>query len=211
MSHTTITADQAQAFWEERYKNSPAKSSGQPSAMLREFAGTLSPGRALELGCGKGDDAVWLATHGWSVTAADISREALGYAAENAQAAGVADKIDFQQHDLAKTFPVGSYDLVYAMFLQTPAEFPRAEILQKAVAAVAKGGMLLIVSHGAAPPWGNAPEGYAFPTPEGTLAELEADPEQWEHIFAGLRERPATGPQGQKATLIDMVVALRRL
>jgi len=63
--------------------------SGQPSTPLVSETRELRPGRALDVGCGEGADAVWLAEHGWDVTALDVSRVALDRAADQAERVGV--------------------------------------------------------------------------------------------------------------------------
>ncbi len=68
----------SQAFWERHYQGVSPKSSGRPSAVLTDFVAQRQPQRALELGCAKGDDAVWLAGQGWQVTAVDVSQTAPG-------------------------------------------------------------------------------------------------------------------------------------
>ena len=70
-------------FWERHYRAASPLSGGRPSAALVQFAGTLPPGQALDLGCSRGDDALWLAGRGWHVLGVDISAAVLGYAAEN--------------------------------------------------------------------------------------------------------------------------------
>lgn len=105
---TTDSTKSDAELWDERYRESHRIWSGKPNAALvREVEG-LAPGRALDLGCGEGADAVWLAREGWQVTATDISRVALDRAAEHAADAGVADRIDWQFHDLGVSFPEGS-------------------------------------------------------------------------------------------------------
>ncbi|MBR7677707.1 methyltransferase domain-containing protein, partial [Streptomyces daliensis] len=75
-------------FWDARYRENGQIWSGEPNeALVREVSG-LAPGRALELGCGEGGDAVWLARQGWRVTATDISGVALARAEEHAARAG---------------------------------------------------------------------------------------------------------------------------
>src|SRR5205809_606070 len=83
---------------------------------------------------GEGGDSLRFASRGWQMTGVDISQTALARASAAARNAGLV--IDFQRHDLAVTFPEGSYDLVSAQFLQSPIEFPRAAVLQSAAGAV---------------------------------------------------------------------------
>ncbi|MFI0040432.1 class I SAM-dependent methyltransferase [Streptomyces mutabilis] len=126
-----------------------------------------SPGRALDLGCGEGGDAVWLATHGWHVTAVDIAPTALQRLTQHAARAGVTDRVSAQQHDLAETFPAGTFDLVSAQYLQTPYDLPRADILRRAAHALTPGGLLLIVDHGSVRPWAwNTDPDTRFPAPK---------------------------------------------
>ena len=67
--------DEAEQFWERLYGNRRAWG-GRPNPLLVETAEPLSPGAALDLGCGAGGDTGWLAQRGWQVTAVDISRTA---------------------------------------------------------------------------------------------------------------------------------------
>ena len=205
----------AERFWEEHYRASARPSNGRPSGALVRFAGPLSGGAALDLGCSQGDDAVWLARRGWRVVAVDVSGTALARAAENAETAGVSDLITFERHDLASTFPRGRFDLVSALFLHSPVEFPRTRVLRTAARAVTTGGLLLIVEHASVAPWSWADPDTAFPTPEQSLAALDLDPSRWYSEFLGAPEREATGPSGQRATVTDNVtdnvIALRRL
>ena len=201
----------AERFWEEHYRASTRPSNGRPSGALVRFAGPLPAGTALDLGCAQGDDAIWLARRGWRVVAVDVSATALVRAAKNAQTAGVSDLIAFERHDLASTFPDGRFDLVCALFLHSPIEFPRTCVLQVAARAVVPGGLLSIVEHASVAPWSWADPDTAFPTPEESLAALELDPSRWHNEFVGAPQREATGPNGQSATVTDNVIALRRL
>lgn len=201
------TGADAERYWEDRYKAGSPKTSGRPGVALRQFAEPLTPGRALELGCGKGDDAVWLAGQGWSVVAVEISQTALDYAAANAERAGVADRITFQRHDLGQSFPEGEFDLVTANFL---AAFPRDAVFQRAAAAVAPGGHLLIIDHASRLPWSAAPPSRQFPTVEETLATLALEEGDWTRIYSDILERQATGPDGETAMVRDTVIFLKR-
>lgn len=202
---------QAERFWEGHYLAHERRWSGRANAVLVDVVGSLPAGTALDLGCGEGADAIWLAGLGWRVTAVDVSVTALDRASASAATAGLEDLIDFQRHDLAHTFPDGTFDLVSAQYLQSPIEFPRERVLQAAASAVAPGGLLLVVTHASAPSWSWAHRDTVFPTPEEALAELDPDPKQWRTELLGAPERQATGPNGESGTVTDNVIALRRL
>jgi SAM-dependent methyltransferase len=186
--HSEGDGSPAERFWEEHYRASTRPSNGRPSGALVRFAGPLPEGTALDLGCSQGDDAVWLAKRGWRVVAVDVSGTVLARAAKNAQTAGVSDLIAFERHDLASTFPNGRFDLVSALFLHSPVEFPRTRVLQAAARAVAPGGLLLIVEHASVAPWSWADPDTVFPTPEQSLAALDLDPTRWHSEFVGAPE-----------------------
>lgn len=198
----------AQQMWEDRYAESDRIWSGRPNARLVEIASDLSPGVALDLGCGEGGDTVWLAKRGWRVVAVDIANTALQRSAE--LAGELANRIEFQQHDLTKTFPAGSYDVVSAHFLHSPLEWDRNRVLRRAADAVSPGGLLLIVDHGEAPPWAERIHDHVFPSAQEVVEGMDLDPARWEQVRVGRAEREAQGPDGQAATLVDNVIVLRR-
>ena len=195
--------------WEEHYSAKPQVWSGKVNARLAAIAPELAGTRALDLGCGEGADAIWLAEHGWTVVAVDVSSTALERGRAAAAQRGVAERIDFQQHDLDTGFPAGEFDLVSAQFLHSPVEKDRPAILRRAAAAVAPGGTLLVVDHAAAPPWATRMHDHVFPTAQSVLAGLDLDG-GWEPIFVGILEREVAGPDGQQATLADNVIRIRR-
>jgi thioredoxin reductase/SAM-dependent methyltransferase len=203
--------ESAETFWDRFYTERPNAWSGAANAALVRVAADLPAGAALDLGCGEGGDAIWLAQRGWRVTAADISATALQRAAEHASSAGVGDRVDWQRHDLAESFPAGSFDLVSAQFLHSPVELPRAQILRAAARAVAPGGCLLVVGHAGPPPWAPDACGHVtFPTPEEVLAALDLPPADWQVQRADSADRQAVGPDGSTATLTDRVLMVRR-
>ncbi|MER7167461.1 class I SAM-dependent methyltransferase [Micromonospora sp. NPDC000207] len=198
--------------WDALYAEKERQWSGRPNARLVEEVTGLPPGSALDLGCGEGGDAIWLARQGWRVTAVDVSATALDRSAAEADRAGVTDRIEFRRHDLTRTFPPGEFDLVSAQFLQSRLEFPREEVLRAAARAVAPGGRLVIVEHGEVPPQARqAPPDLVFPTPEETLAVLDLTPGEWVTERVDAPRRETTGPDGQPFTLVDHRVVVRRV
>lgn len=200
----------SEEFWENHYRSVSPESSGRPSSVLVEFVGGRRPGSALDLGCAKGDDAVWLARQGWRVTAADVSETALGYAKANARKVGLESRITFARHDFAQSMPAGEFDLVSALFLHSSVQFPRIEVLRRAAGAVARGGLLVIASHGSVAPWSWSDPDTAFPTSEALLWDIDLDMEDWIAVFVGPSVRQATGPDGQTAEVTDMHIVLER-
>jgi SAM-dependent methyltransferase len=198
-----------QELWDARYRESDQIFSGNPNTVLVREVDGMEPGRALDLGCGEGADAIWLARRGWHVTAVDISEVALERAARHA--ADVAERIDWQRHDLGTSFPEGSFDLVSAHFLHSPGDMPRERILRTAAGAVAEGGVLLIVGHAGFPPWEHdPPPGVHLPTPQEVLEDLDLPDGEWEVQVCEEHERVQTGPDGRPATRTDNTLRIRR-
>jgi SAM-dependent methyltransferase len=209
--HDTPERSASESFWEERYSGNARVWKGTPNPLLVEAAEALTPGTALDLGCGEGGDAVWLARQGWQVTAVDVAPTAVRRTAAHAADAGVADRVAAEQHDLARTFPAGSFDLISAQYLQTPIEFPRPAVLRQAAGALTPTGLLILVDHGSVRPWGWQPDpDYRFPTPQELYDELELDPARWYADRLDTPRREATGPSGEIATVTDTVVVVRR-
>jgi SAM-dependent methyltransferase len=131
-----------QQFWEDLYLGKDQLWSGAPNGALVTEVADLPPGQALDLGCGEGGDALWLAGRGWLVTAVDISRVAL----ERAAAAAGDAKVSWTHADLTTyTPPAGAFDLVVSMYGAIPHTAERA--VHGMLAAVAPGGTLLVVGH----------------------------------------------------------------
>lgn len=131
--------------WDARYRESDQIWSGEPNgALVAEVTG-LTPGRALDVGCGEGADAVWLSRQGWQVTALDVSGVALDRARAAAAAAG-ADVTWLHSGLVEADLPPGSFDLVsaqYPVLFKTDDRTAERALL----GAVAPGGMLLVVHH----------------------------------------------------------------
>jgi SAM-dependent methyltransferase len=131
--------------WDQRYADAERVWSGRPNGALVVEVESLPPGRALDVGCGEGADAVWLALRGWDVTALDVSRVALDRARTAAEQAG-ATVTWLHAGLLDAVVPTRSFDLVSAQYpalLRTPDNDAERALL----AAVAPGGTLLVVHH----------------------------------------------------------------
>ncbi|WP_016907034.1 class I SAM-dependent methyltransferase [Streptomyces xiaopingdaonensis] len=212
MTDETTGPETAEEVWDTRYRESGRIWSGEPNAAFVEVVGQLPAGRALDLGAGEGGDAVWLARRGWRVTAVDISTVALERAARHAAEAGVAERIDFLHHDLAVSFPEGSWDLVSAQFLHSMVEMPREEILRRAARAVAPGGVLLVEGHMGFPSWQHDhPQDLHFPTPEEVVESLRLPEGDWEVLRCEEHVRVQKDPEGVPRERTDATVLVRRL
>ncbi|MGB3763940.1 MAG: class I SAM-dependent methyltransferase [Ornithinimicrobium sp.] len=131
--------------WDERYAESDRIWSGEPNGALIAEVTDMAPGRVLDVGCGEGADAIWLAQHGWRVTALDVSTVALDRARTHAAEAGV--DVQFVHSGLLDAdFRAGSFDLVSALYpalRHTPDHDTEGVLL----ALVSSGGTVLFVHH----------------------------------------------------------------
>ncbi|GAA3591077.1 NAD(P)/FAD-dependent oxidoreductase [Klugiella xanthotipulae] len=197
------------AFWDERYAATDSVWSGRPNAQLVVETAALAPGRALDVGCGEGADALWLAEQGWAVTAVDISAVALRRAAEvtGRRHPAVAERVSWEQRDLLEWVPpVGTFDLVSAQFMHLLPESRRL-VYARLAEAVALGGSLLIVGHRPSARHGGHPEGFFF-TADEIVADL--DRSRWDVVAAETRQRTITSRDGRPEILEDAVVHARR-
>jgi thioredoxin reductase/SAM-dependent methyltransferase len=200
----------SQQAWDERYRASDGHLwSGRPNPVLVAEAAGLRPGRALDVGCGEGGDALWLAERGWDVTGFDVSSVALERAADHARERGLS--VRWQHADLLTESPApGAFDLVCAHFLHLPTA-ERTRFYGELAAAVAPGGTLLIAAHAPSdlrtalhrPP---LPE--MFFTADELVADL--DPDTWEIVVAEQRPRIERTHDGDEVTVEDTVLRARR-
>jgi SAM-dependent methyltransferase len=198
-----------QAEWDGRYADREQLWSSRPNgALVAEVAG-LTPGRVLDVGCGEGADAVWLASAGWDVTALEVSGVALARAARHASDAGVA--VRWVHAELAQAMlPPASFDLVSAQYpalLRTPDAAAERALL----AAVAPGGVLLLVHHAGMDTHqvhdsGFDPADYVWPPMVAALLE-----DDWEVELD--EQRPRIAPEGGAGAhpVDDVVLRARRL
>lgn len=162
--------------WNSRYSTAELVWGADPNRFLEAELGDVPPeGRALDLACGEGRNAIWLAARGWQVTAVDYSEVAIERAQGLAAHAGV--EVEWICADLTRWTPEArAFRLVVILYLQVPGE-DRRRILERAASALAPGGALLIIGHARR----NLAEGTGGPQdpdlllePEEVSAELEA-------------------------------------
>jgi SAM-dependent methyltransferase len=188
--------------------------------------GDLAPGSSLDLGCGEGGDALWLAERGWRAIGIDLSATAIARARARAEKLGLS--AEFVAADLGLWVEAGEgvdgsaapFDLITASFLQSPVALPRERILRAALSRLAPGGRLVLVSHAAPPPWARhdqAAHGAHDPTrgphfiaPEDELAALGGLESEFAVLVAELRQREVADPQGSLAQIDDSVVVVQR-
>ena len=125
--------------WDERFRTGD-HASPEPDPLLSQLNdyAELSPEkrRALDLACGAGRNAVWLAEHGWSVTACDISLEGLRRARALADSRRV--RLDLLCIDLeAAVLPAARFDLLMCFFYLQRDLFPQIR------AALRPGGVIV--------------------------------------------------------------------
>ncbi|WP_067464212.1 SAM-dependent methyltransferase [Nocardia amamiensis] len=201
----------AVTFWDGVYAARTPAIDPQPNYRLAETVSSLSPGVALDLGCGDGGDALWLARRGWHVTAIDISAVAVARLADLARTHGLADRVVAERHDLRESFPQDRFDLISAHYLHTPFDLDRATVLRLAAHALRPGGRLLVVDHGSTAPWSwNQDHGHRYPSPQEVAAGIALDPAAWTVERADAPRRIATGPDARTAEVTDHVLLIRR-
>lgn len=143
--HRFGAAEQA-AEWDARYQEpGDALWSGRPNGRLVAEVTGLAPGRALDVGCGEGADAIWLAQQGWRVDAIDVSDVAIARARAVAERLGAT--VDWMVGDALRTpLPAATFDLVSLQYPALPKQ-AGARAVRTVLDTVRPGGVLLAVYH----------------------------------------------------------------
>ena len=192
--------------WDSRYSATDTMWTEQPNTFLVEKVEGLKPGRALDMGCGEGRNALWLAERGWSVTAVDFSEVAVERGRDWADRRGLS--VEFLVADLTEFDPEPlAYDLVILFYIQLKNDDVR-NILERAVGAVAKGGSLLVVAHDL----DNLEHGYGGPPTPGVLytTDLVLDSiGALSLVEAGRVKRSVATPEGEQVAIDTLVLARR--
>ena len=195
--------------WDERYLEADQMWSGEPNASLVSVVNGLEPGTALDVGCGEGADAIWLAGLGWQVTAIDVSEVALRRARE--AAARIDVEVEWLHVGLLDaTLPAVGFDLVSAQYpalLRTATHDAERSLLS----AVAPHGNLLVVHHAdvdveVARSHGFDPDDYVLPANVASMLD-----DDWQVVVDERRPRHVVAGAGAGHTHDDVILHAQRV
>lgn len=197
------------AEWDARYADADLVWGTEPNRFVAAVLADRAPGRALDVACGEGRNAIWLATRGWSAVGVDFSAVAIDRARRLADQAGVAERTDFIVGDaVGGDLPPGPFDAAIVAYLHLAAA-DRSRAIRHAVERVAPGGVLLVVGHDTT----NLTQGVGGPqdpavlfTPEDVVADI---PDGFTIEVAQRVHRHVTTPEGDR-TAVDALVVARR-
>jgi SAM-dependent methyltransferase len=203
---SSVRAGFAREDWNARYSQRELVWTAEPNRLFAAEVADLDPGRALDVACGEGRNAVWLAERGWGVTGVDFSEVALAKAAELARRRGV--EVDWVCADVLEHEPAPcAFDLVAVVYLQLPAD-ELGQALRLAADGVATGGTLFVLGHDTT----NLTDGYGGPrdvsvlfTPDDVVGLLEGF-----EIDRAERVRRTVVLDDGEATAVDALVRARR-
>jgi len=202
----TTARDRDRVRWDERYASDGCVWGAEPNQKVAEFAAQLEVGSVLDLGCGQGRNAIWLARQGHHVTALDLSPVAIEQAKAWALQAGV--DIEFRVADLEDWEPEGrTWDFVLLCYLQLP-ESLRRRAHALAVTSLAPGGKLLLIAHHLE----NLEHGVSGPPDPGVLyteAQLRADFAELEIVRCEKVSRHVER-EGMRGDAIDVLLIAHR-
>lgn len=208
-----MLVEYTQEFWDDRYRQHTRIWSGNPNRQLVAGVQDLPPGTALDVGCGEGADAVWLASRGWAVLGIDVSEVALSRARTHTEEldASIADRLEWRQVDLlAEPELPGGRDLVSIQFMHLP-EPERSRIFGALASLVGVGGTLLVVAHDPSDLHsgiGRPPQPDLFYTPQ-QIADLLDD--AWDIQVCESRPRVEHTPDGRSVEISDAVLQAVRI
>jgi 2-polyprenyl-3-methyl-5-hydroxy-6-metoxy-1,4-benzoquinol methylase len=185
--------------WDDRYREKQLLWSRGPNQFVEAELADLEPGTALDLACGEGRNAVWLAKRGWEVTGVDFSSVALDRARQMATEEGV--DVEWVEGDMHTWDSERTFDLVLIAYLHLTAQ-ARADLVKRAVGWVAPGGHLFIVAHD------RATAGVSGPSEPDLLWDPETAA-QWAAPLMVLFSRSTPRQTEEGATALDTVLLAR--
>jgi len=192
--------------WDERYRATGLLWGAGPNQFLVDEITQASAGRALDVACGEGRNAIWLAEQGWLVTGVDFSPVALTKARALAAERGV--EVEWVEAELTTWDPPTGFDLVVVLYLQLPRDL-RRPVLGRMAACVAPGGTLLVVAHDRS----NLTEGYGGPQDPAVLfgpEDVVEDIGDRLRVVRADRVRRTVATSEGEVDAIDLLVRARR-
>lgn len=207
----STTHDFDKHYWDQHWKQAAGGEPGAvdgnpPNPYLIRGTSALTPGTALDAGCGAGAEAIWLASHGWQVTATDIAADALARASRSASMSGVSQHVRWIEADLTVWSPDTQFDLVTTHYAH-PATSQLA-FYGRISGWVAPGGTLLIVGHMY---HDNSPGGEQHPPAEASVTPAQItetlNDTAWQIVTAEEQRRTIGG---RAVPLHDVVVQATR-
>jgi SAM-dependent methyltransferase len=190
--------------WDKRYSAVENLWAVKPNRFLVAEVEDLVPGRALDLACGEGQNAIWLATLGWDVTGVDYSEVAISKARTRAERDGV--RVDFLVGDLVAYEPgTAAYDLVVVLYLHIPSD-ERRGVLERAALALAPGGTFVFVGHDLT----NLTDGVGGPSDPGLLCTPDEIAAELPGLEIEKAARVLRDVDGEERDAIDALVRARR-
>ncbi len=177
-----------QQKWNERYTKKDLIWSAAPNHVFVREVGTMKPGKALDVACGEGRNALWLAEQGWDVTGMDFSDVAIGKAKQIAAKRSLS--INWIAADASSfELPQHEFDLAAILYLHTPPE-ERERWMANVINSIKPGGSFIYIAHDTS----NIEHGVGGPQDLSLLPSLE-------EITSTL-----TGFEIQKAEVVDRPV-----
>lgn len=198
------------ADWDARYAGGDLVWGAEPNRFVAAELADLPAGRALDVACGEGRNAIWLAGRGWFAVGVDFSATAIERARRLAEQAGVASDTEFVVGDVvAGELPPGPFDAVVVAYLHLPSG-ERRQALRGAASRVGPGGALLVVGHDST----NLTDGVGGPqdpavlyAPDDVVDDIGPD---FTVTKAERVRRPVAAGDGDGEAIDALVVATRR-
>ncbi|MDZ7676192.1 MAG: class I SAM-dependent methyltransferase [Acidimicrobiales bacterium] len=195
--------------WDDRYRATELVWSASPNQFVADRVAGITPGRALDVACGEGRNAIWLAEHGWDVLGIDFSPVAIDKARQIAErrADGITGTIDFRVGDVSELGGGDSFDLVLVVYLHLPEDEMRA-VLADCAGITRAGGTLLVLGHHVE----NLDRGHGGPPDRSVLHDpaviADALP-MLDIVEAGEVSRTVETDEGERTAIDSLVIAHR--
>ncbi|MCL4434355.1 MAG: class I SAM-dependent methyltransferase [Actinobacteria bacterium] len=192
--------------WDQRYKTNDLVWGWEPNQLLVQEVEGMDPGRSLDMACGEGRNAIWLASQGWQSTGVDFSQEGLKKGKQLATEKGLS--VDWIAADLREWQPPESaYDLIVSLYVHMPPP-DLTRVHKKAIKALAPGGTILVIGHDLT----NLTDGYGGPPFPEVLFTPEQIAEDFQELViekAERAKRTVSTDEGER-TAIDTLVRVHR-